>query len=157
MKMRNILLLLGLGGVMLINFVPWRIPAKGKKYASAFRVFEKIYVLPQNLLARMAYQESRFRDDVITGQVTSSAGAIGLMQIIPRWHPDVDPLDPVQSIEYAGKYIKRLYRQFGTWPKALGAYNWGPGNMQKWIDGEKKMPKETTKYINEIMNDIGIV
>ena len=155
--MRVFLLLSVLGGLMLYNFVPWRIPKNGLRFAHAFNLNEKRYNLPNNLLARMAYQESRFRNDIITGDVKSSAGAIGLMQIIPRWHPDAEPYDPIKSIEYAAQFIRRLYNKFGTWPKALAAYNWGEGNLQKWINGEKEMPTETKNYINDILNDVTVV
>ncbi len=50
-----------------------------------------IYNLPKNLLARVAYQESHFRPSIINGTQKSSKGAVGIMQIIPKWHPNVDP------------------------------------------------------------------
>lgn len=157
-KRDNILLLaLVFGGVIMFNFVPWRIPEKGRRFAPYFKQSENKHSLPKNILARMAYQESRFRNDIITGQFISPAGAMGIMQIIPRWHPNASPLDPEAAIEYAGKFLHRLYLKFGTWPHALAAYNWGEGNLKKWIDGDKNMPKETQNYINEIMNDIGRV
>lgn len=132
----------------------WEIPEKGLKFAGYFDDAERRYSLPEGILSRMAYQESRFRDDIITGEVKSSAGATGLMQIIPRYHPNVDPLDPVASIYYAAKYLKGLYNQFGTWAQALAAYNWGPGNLDEF--GIANAPSETRNYVMQISNDIGI-
>ena len=45
-------------------------------------------------------QESGFQ----TG-LTSSAGATGIAQIIPRWHPGVDANDPDASLRYAANLI----------------------------------------------------
>lgn len=130
----------------------WAIPPEGQKYAVHFFDAEAMYNLPVGLLGRVAYQESRFRDDVITGKVKSSAGAVGLMQIVPRWHPDVDPLDPIASIDYAARYLKKMYERFGSWELALAAYNWGPGNLSR--KGLSYAPTETRNYIAEIGRDV---
>ena len=136
-------------------FAPWRIPKRGQKFAPYFSKAEKKYGIPKNLLARIAYQESRFRDDIITGQLPSKAGALGIMQIIPRWHPNVNPLNPPEAIDYAGKYLKRLHDKFGSWNEALAAYNWGEGNLRRWQKGEiDRMPEETKNYTTQIMSDI---
>ena len=139
----------------------WNPPATAAPYIQDLRGAETSIGLPFNLLARVAYQESRFRSDIISGQTASSAGALGIMQIVPRWHPDVDPLNTTDAIYYAGNYLKGLENQFGSWSKALAAYNWGPTNLKKAIDyyGENWItttPKETQNYVSQITSDIGI-
>lgn len=137
----------------------WQPPETAKPYLSNIRKAEQNNQMPENLLARLIYQESRYRKDIITGKTVSSAGAVGIAQIVPKWHPDVDPLNPEQSIHYAAKYLSQLQRQFGDWPTALAAYNWGPGNVSKaqknhghsWLD---KAPKETQNYVNQIWGDV---
>ena len=133
--MLNKWLLFGIGGLILmsVNKRSWSMPERGQPYQAAFLAAEKKYNLPHNLLARVSWQESRFRDDIINGDTQSSAGAVGIMQIVPRWHPDVDPFNPWDSIDYAGGYLKSLYKRFGDYPKALAAYNWGQGNLAKAI------------------------
>lgn len=140
----------------------WAVPATGQKWLPALTSAELQYNIPNRLLARVAYQESRFRNDIISGDIVSSANAQGIMQIVPRWHPDVDPLEPYQAIDYAGHYLSQLYKQFGSWDKALGAYNWGPGNMKNAIakHGEKWLnyaPEETRNYVRQITADVPIV
>ena len=136
-------------------FKPWRIPEKGRPFEKLLRDAEVKNGIPKNMLARVAYQESRFRDDIISGRTVSSANAQGIMQLVPRWHPDVNPLDPSEAIPYAGAYLKRLYNRFGSWNEALAAYNWGEGNLNKWLKGgTAPMPKETTDYVTQIMGDI---
>lgn len=127
---------------------------RGAAYKGALRAAEIKNGIPANLLARLAWQESRFRDDIIKGRTVSSAGAVGIMQIVPRWHPGVNPLDPAASIDYAGGFLASLHRQFGTWELALKAYNWGPGNVQAWQAGKKSQPVETMLYSQQILSDI---
>ncbi len=133
----------------------WTPPPSAEPWLDTIRAAEDMNMIPRNLLARLLYQESRFRHDIITGQVRSSAGAVGIAQIVPRWHPDVDPLDPIASINYAAQYLRRLYRQFGSWDKALAAYNWGPGNVSRY--GLASLPAETHNYITEILGDLGMM
>lgn len=117
------------------------------------------YGLPAGLLEAVAYRESRFRADIISGATRSSAGAVGIMQIIPRWHPEVGEagaLDPKRAIPYAAKYLRQLRDQFGSWTLALAAYNWGPGNLSKARDDRSKWPAETRTYVDEITRNAGL-
>ena len=133
----------------------WKLPDSAKPYKDAISNAENKYGLPPLLLARLLYQESRYRPDIISGQVKSSAGAVGIAQIVPRWHPDVNPLDPFASINYAAKYLKSLYNQFGSWAKALAAYNFGPSNVARYLKGEiSSLPLETQNYVKEITSDV---
>lgn len=134
---------------------------RAEPYLKMLTNTERKYGIPGGVLVRLAYQESRFRQDIISGQTVSSANAQGLMQIVPRWHPDVNPLDTPAAIDYAGGYLARLYKSFGSWRKALAAYNWGPGNMRKTIASKGGawlgyVPQETYNYVTQISNDTGI-
>jgi len=135
----------------------WAAP---EKYRASIRGAETANSLPPRLLERLLYQESRYRADIISGAVVSSAGAVGIAQIVPRWHPDVNPLDATASIRYAAKYLAQLRTQFGDWRKALAAYNWGPGNLSKvntkiplWLS---QTPTETRRYVEQITGDVPV-
>jgi len=144
----------------------WQLPAAGEPYRAALEYASNQYAIPWPLLARVAYQESRFRADIISGKVRSSAGAVGIMQIVPKWHPELAQsgltaeqaaLDPDRAILYAAKYLRQLFRQFGTWEKALAAYNWGPGNLNNDLaDGVlgNSWPAETKAYVSQIAKDV---
>jgi soluble lytic murein transglycosylase-like protein len=108
------------------------------------------YQLPKNLLARMAQQESGYDNKAV-----SNRGAVGLMQIVPRYHPNVDPTNSEASIFYAAEYMRNLYNRFGNWKLALAAYNWGPTNLQK--KGIANAPGETKNYVARISHDINLV
>lgn len=133
----------------------WKQVKNAERYLPALRAAELRYSLPPDLLARMAYQESRFRDDIVSGATRSSAGAVGIMQIVPKWHPslgEAGALDPSRAIDYAGNYLRQLYAQFKSWPLAVAAYNAGPGNVQKY----KGVPPfaETQNYVKQVFGDL---
>lgn len=140
----------------------WQPPGSAQPYLAAIGQAEQQHGIPAGVLARLLYQECRYREDIICGKVVSSAGAVGIAQIVPRWHPEARPLDPEHSIFYAARYLAQLNRQFGHWPTALAAYNWGPGNVSKarkqhgdrWLE---RAPKETRDYVRQIAGDCGLL
>lgn len=138
----------------------WELPEAAAPYADTIRAAETHWQLPRGLLGRLLYQESRFRPDIINGDLVSSAGAVGIAQIVPRWHPNVNPVDANASIWYAAKYLSQNYSRFGSWQLALAAYNWGPGNLgtalELYGDGWlSHAPRETRNYVAEISADVG--
>jgi soluble lytic murein transglycosylase-like protein len=125
---------------------------RGAKYLPLLNAAEAKYGIPRDLLARQAYQESHFREDIITGATKSSAGALGIMQIVPKFHPTAQPLNVAASIDYAANFLANLHRQFGSWGLALAAYNAGPGNVSKY-NGVPPFP-ETQAYVSQILSDV---
>lgn len=146
-----------LGAFAMLAFTTWTIPAIGRRFALLFQQAEYTHGVPPLLLARMAQQESNYDPDA-----RSSAGALGIMQIVPRWHPDVNPLDPSSAINYAGELLRRHFERFGSWAKALAAYNAGPTRTAteikdggvNWLAG---MPAETQNYIARITADVRVI
>src|SRR5579864_15897 len=61
----------------------------------------------------------------------SSAGAIGIFQLEPSTAAQlgVDPRDPVQNIDGGVRYLQQMLSRFSDVSEALGAYDWGPGNV----------------------------
>lgn len=152
--MKFYLLLAALGVLVMQARKTWVPPEKAAPYLYDIYQAEDENGLPRNLLARVLYQESRYRDDIISGETISSAGAVGIAQIVPKWHPDVDPLNPYASIHYAARYLASLHRQFGNWREALAAYNWGPGNVSR--KGLERAPLETRNYYGQILADVPV-
>ncbi len=136
--------------------IGWEIPSHGEPYRPAIDAAETRYGIPHNLLARLLYQESRFRSDIVDGTVKSSTGAAGIAQFMPATAKQfgIDPLDPSAAIDAAGKYLAQLYAQFGSWSLALAAYNWGPGNVAK--RGLAGAPGETQTYVAQITSDVAV-
>lgn len=128
------------------------------KYAALITQTETDYGLPNDLLARLLYQESHYRADIISGATKSPAGALGIAQFMPATANDlrINPLDPNQAIPAAARYLVQMFRIFGNWSAALGAYNFGAGNYRKYLNGQIQLPTETRNYIAQITNDVGI-
>lgn len=126
-------------------------------YEAQFQEAGAHYGVPPEILSRVAMQESSFNPSAY-----NKSGASGLMQIVPRWHPTVkNPNDPNEAIPYSAKYLSELKKKFGTWDKALAAYNWGPGNVSKSIgkhgdNWRNHLPAETANYVSEIGHDVGL-
>jgi len=117
-----------------------------------FQDVESRYGLPEGLLERVAFQESSFRP-----RRNDASGATGLMQIMPGVHREelsqlgLDPNNPGQAIEFAGRYLQRLHKRFGRWDHALAAYNAGQGNVVR--HGGIPPFAETQKYVSNIWGD----
>lgn len=106
-------------------------------------VAERVGIDP-DIFERQIRQESGF--DPNAG---SPAGALGIAQIVPKYHPTVDPLDPYAALAYAATWMKRLYGQYGNWRDALIHYNGGGGAIQRWRSG--RPIEESVQYINAIL------
>lgn len=100
---------------------------------------------------RQIVQESGYAADVIDCRRASSAGAQGIAQIVPRWHPGVNPCDPEEALAYAADLMAGYVRAYGSYRKALAAYNWGSGNVSTWDGRRESLPAETRQYLDVIL------
>ncbi len=83
----------------------------------------------------------------------STAGAIGLMQLMPATARElgVDPRVPEQNIEGGVRYFAEQLKTFGSIELALVAYNAGPGFAQRYASGKTALYGETREYVRKIM------
>lgn len=93
----------------------------------------------------------------------NSAGASGITQFIPstarRYGVVYGTSDAAIATQFRGqaKYMKFLLNRYnGNKQLALMAYNWGEGNVDRYVRGQTKgwMPQETRGYINKISRTI---
>jgi hypothetical protein len=102
-----------------------------------------------DVFVRQIQQESGFDPEAFN----AGSGATGIAQIVRRWHRDVDPTDPIASLDYAATWMVKLHAQYGTYQRALAAYNWGPGNLSGWDGQRATLPDETCHYLDVILGE----
>ena len=111
-----------------------------REYQQFVERYAKQYDVPENLIYAIIRTESGFEADVV-----SSAGAVGLMQVMPstfRWLSD-DMLgegledgmlyDPETNSRYGVYYLHRLYLRYSDWQTVCAAYNAGNGTVDRWL------------------------
>ena len=131
-----------------------------EKYKPTIQQASQQYNIPETLLTRLLYQESKFDPEIVSGKISSRAGAQGIAQFMPRTAASVsetggvDPMDPTSSIFGAAHYLRNLNDKFPDWRDTLAAYNWGQGNLTK--KGIENAPYETSNYYQQILFDAGI-
>ena len=126
---------------------------KRKQYITYANQTEEKYGLPKNLLVGVMGAESNFNPNAV-----SHVGAKGLMQFMKATAQEygINPLNPSESINAAGKYLQSSYKKFGNWEDALRSYNMGVGGLQKVKAGKKSLPKETKDYVGRVYKYAGI-
>lgn len=116
--------------------------------AIIYKEAQKNNVRPE-LVAAVVQAESRFKPTARSG-----AGAVGLMQLVPRtgrWMGARDLTNPAQNIAAGTKYLKYLSERFdGNETKIIAAYNAGEGNVKRF--GGVPPFKETRNYVVKVRN-----
>jgi len=93
----------------------------------------------------------------------STAGAIGLMQIMPatwrvltaRYGLGTDPFDVRANILAGAAYLREMLDRYGDLAAALAAYNAGPGRVDEWRSRARSLPMETLTYVARIAPAVG--
>src|SRR5262249_54873468 len=88
------------------------------------------------------------------GLVTSGAGAMGLMQVMPDTYAELqarytlgdDPYDPHDNILAGAAYLREMYDIYGA-PGFLAAYNAGPRRLDDYLSNNRPLPDETRRYV----------
>jgi soluble lytic murein transglycosylase len=145
-----------------------------KKYEEFVEKYASEYNVPEYVIYAVIDTESGFDPNA-----RSSAGAFGLMQMIPSTlkflasdeHLDEDVefddlADPETAIRYGTYYLRYLKDKFGDWNTVLAAYNAGEGKVSKWLKDERYSSDgktlhtipiaETENYVKKVNNEIGI-
>jgi len=100
----------------------------------------------------------------------SPVGALGLMQIMPAtgkfvadlhqeltWHGTFKLHDVRYNLRLGIAYLKHLEKEFlGNTEHVLVAYNWGPANMRRALNGTSRAPRSSLRYARQIISDHGV-
>ena len=118
--------------------------------------------VPAPWIRAVMHQESGGHEYLDGQPITSAAGAIGLMQLMPATYADLqaqyglgsDPYDPHDNIMAGTGYIRQMYDRYGS-PGFLAAYNAGPARVDDYLAGEGSLPNETVNYVASIAPHLG--
>jgi peptidoglycan lytic transglycosylase len=134
------------------------------RYEEIVTTHARNYDLDPALLAAVIYTESRFHADA-----RSSAGALGLMQLLPETGEAIavrtggdrfvvaDLLDPELNVRYGAWYLRELERKYGSTRTALAAYHAGQGNVDRWREqGVGIQFPETRAYVENVLRLVPI-
>ncbi|OUI80748.1 lytic transglycosylase [Gluconobacter sp. DsW_056] len=117
-------------------------------YAAEIAEAARRFDIPATWIRAVMGAESAGDPDVV-----SSAGAMGLMQIMPgtwadlriRHHLGRDPYNPRDNILAGAAYLRELHDRYGS-PGFLAAYNAGPDRYEASLAG-RPLPLETRSYV----------
>ncbi|HEY5236959.1 MAG TPA: lytic transglycosylase domain-containing protein [Rhizomicrobium sp.] len=115
--------------------------------------------IPENWIAAVMRLESAGLLTLNGKPITSSAGAMGLMQLMPATYADlraryglgVDPYDPHNSIFAGAAYLREMFVRYG-YPDLFAAYHAGPGRLDAFLAGQKSLPEATQNYLNSLIS-----
>lgn len=90
--------------------------------------------------------------------ITSSAGAMGLMQLMPKTYAEMrrryglgpDPYDPHDNVFGGTAYLREMFERYG-YPNLFAAYNAGPRRLDDFLLRHRPLPQATIDYANSIV------
>ncbi len=122
--------------------------ARFHRYDAYIDEAARLYQLPPQFIRAVVKVESNFHYDVV-----SRAGAMGLMQLMPRTARSMgvrDPFDPRQNILGGTRYLRILANRFdGDLVRTVAAYNAGEGAVERY--GGIPPYAETQRYVPRVL------
>jgi soluble lytic murein transglycosylase-like protein len=96
-------------------------------------------------------------------RAVSSAGAMGLMQVMPdtweelrdRYGLGSDPFDPRENILAGAAYLREMLDRYDTIGGMLAAYNAGPARYDEYLTHGRPLPAETRDYVSALAPILG--
>jgi soluble lytic murein transglycosylase-like protein len=112
------------------------------------------FAVPKPWIRAVIAAESAGRIMLDGRPITSSAGAMGLMQVMPGTYEEMrrrhglghNPHDPSDNILTGTAYLRALYERFG-FPDLFAAYNAGPGRYREYLTNGRPLPRETRTFL----------
>lgn len=117
-------------------------------YASVIGEAAQKYNVDPRLISAVAEAESSFTQNAV-----SSAGAVGIMQLMPETAASlgINPYDAAENIDGGTHYLRQMLDTFGgDVKKAVAAYNAGPQAVKDY-NGVPPY-RETQGYVDKVLN-----
>lgn len=113
--------------------------------------------VPEAWMRAVMQAESGGRTTLDGRPITSGAGAMGLMQVMPDTYKEMqyahglgfDPYDPRDNILAGTAYLRAMYDRYG-YPGLFAAYNAGPERYDEYLRYGRPLPPETRAYLATI-------
>lgn len=113
--------------------------------------------VPAPWIERVMIAESGGRTEIGGRATVSTAGAMGLMQLMPGTWAEIrrrlglgaDPHAPRDNILAGTYYLRLMHDRFG-YPGLFGAYNAGPARYAAYLGGKQRLPAETRAYLGKV-------
>jgi len=136
-------------GVAIAQSAPVERPAATHPYAVHIAEASQRFGIPEHWIRAVLRAESA--GDV---RAVSSAGAMGLMQVMPdtwaglrvRHGLGRDPYNPRDNILAGTAYLREMFDRYGNVAAMLAAYNAGPGRYDEHRATGRPLPAETRAY-----------
>ena len=106
--------------------------------------YARKYGVPPRLFRLLIRAESSWNPNAASG-----AGARGLTQVVPKWHPNADLSTPQGQLDYGAKHLGSLLKKYGNPRDALAVYNSG----KPWAVSQNY--RETNNYVTKILGQFG--
>jgi len=127
------------------------------RWAAVIAEASRRFGVPPAWISAVMQAESGGATELNGHPITSPAGAMGLMQVMPqtwaalrqRYGFGHDPYDPHDNILAGAAYLRRLYERYG-YPALFAAYNAGPGRVDQQLFAGKPLPRETRTYLESL-------
>jgi soluble lytic murein transglycosylase-like protein len=95
--------------------------------------------------------------------IISTAGAMGLMQLMPATWSEFrqrlglgnDPFDPRDNILAGAEYLRELYDRYGS-PGFLAAYHAGPERYEAYRLEVRPLPQATLEYLQHVRPELSL-
>lgn len=146
-----------LAAASLLSTAPPSLPPSVAQWEPIIQQAASRFVLPAVWIERVMAEESGGQTRLNGQPITSTAGAMGLMQIMPatwrslrsRYGLGNDPFDPHDNIFAGAAYLRELYERYG-YPNLFVAYNAGPGRFDDYVLRGRVLPAAALAYEQQI-------
>ena len=145
-------------GVAVAQSAPIVRPAAFDLHADHIAEASQRFGIPEHWIRAVLRAESA--GDV---RAISSAGATGLMQVMPatwaklrgRYGLGRDPYDPRDNTLAGTAYLREMWDRYGNVAAMLAAYNAGPGRYDEYLATGRTLPAETRAYVAALAPILG--
>ena len=132
-------------------------PSSVRRWEPLIAEASQRFGVSQSIIVSVIRAESGGRTTLNGRPITSRAGAMGLMQLMPATWAELrselqlgsNPYDPRDNILAGSLYLRKLGDRFG-YPGMIAAYNAGPARYAAYVARRQRLPAETVAYLNTV-------